>query len=87
MGTTRIKVWQCVGCGRIDDPKPCIGVCRDQKVEYVLAVDHDAELRALRDLVNVIAHTTPRDGEALRHWQALQRRAREVLARAEPEAA
>jgi hypothetical protein len=23
----RIKVWQCIGCGRIDSPQNCIGVC------------------------------------------------------------
>ena len=80
MEPQRIKVWQCVGCGRIDDPKPCIGVCRDQKVEYVLGVDHDRELKALRAVLEIIAHTTPRAGEALHHWQALQKRAREALA-------
>ena len=80
MDPARIKVWQCVGCGRIDDPKPCIGVCRDQKVECVLAADHDRALRALTDLAATIAHTTPREGEALRHWQALQQRARAILA-------
>ena len=80
MSVERIKVWQCIGCGRIDDPKPCVGICRDAKVEYVLAVDHDREVAALRALAAVIAHTTPHEHEAVRHWEALQRRARELLA-------
>ena len=79
MESERIKVWQCVGCGRIDDPKPCIGVCRDQKVEYVLAVDHDREVEGLRALAETIAHTTPRAGQVEAAWRALQARARQVL--------
>ncbi len=54
-------------------------MCRDQKVEYVLAVDHDREMKALRAVLEIIARTTPREGEALHHWQALQARAREAL--------
>ena len=82
----RIKVWQCVGCGRIDDPQPCVGVCRDAKVEYVLASHHDAEIaaaraeiEALRDVVQRIAHTNPRNGQWERTWLALQERARKAL--------
>jgi hypothetical protein len=74
-----IKVWQCVGCGRIDDPQPCVGICRDVKVEYVLAADHEAELKALRDVVRVIATTTPRAGEWESAWRALQQQARKAL--------
>ena len=77
----RRKVWECVGCGRIDDPRPCVGVCRDRKVEYVLAADHDREVAQLVGVLRMIALTTPREGEALRHWKALQERAREALAR------
>jgi hypothetical protein len=75
----RLKVWQCIGCGRIDDPQPCVGVCRDRKVEYVLAAEHDAAVKALADVVRTIATTTPRDGAAVRHWKALQARARRAL--------
>lgn len=81
------KAWQCIGCGRIDDPRPCVGVCRDQKVEYVLASEHRAELdrltaamQALRDVVQRIALTTPHAGEAETTWRALQQRARQALA-------
>ena len=82
MGIERRKVWECVGCGRIDDPRPCVGICRDQKVEYVLAQEHDEALAALAAVVRTIATTTPREGEAVRHWRALQERAREVLRKA-----
>jgi hypothetical protein len=76
----RRKVWECIGCGRIDDPQPCVGICRDQKVEYVLAADHDRTVAALLEVVRIIATTTPRAGEAERHWKALQDRARRALA-------
>ncbi|HXF78859.1 MAG TPA: hypothetical protein VN598_08355 [Usitatibacter sp.] len=79
MEVSRIKVWQCVGCGRIDDPQPCIGICRDEKREYVPAAEHDRVVAALGAVLRTIAATTPREGEALRHWRALQRRAREAL--------
>jgi hypothetical protein len=80
MDIPRRKVWECIGCGRIDDPQPCVGICRDAKVEYVLAKDHDVAVAALTEVVRTIATTTPRPGEAERHWKALQERARKALA-------
>jgi hypothetical protein len=85
----RVTAWQCIGCGRIEAPQPCIGVCRDRKVEFVSASDHDrvlAELaatRSQRDAVIVVlrqlGHTTPRAGEWERTYRALQARARHAL--------
>ena len=80
MDIARRKVWECIGCGRIDDPQPCVGICRDAKVEYVLAPDHDRAMAVLLDVVRTIASTTPRPGQAERHWKALQARARRALA-------
>jgi hypothetical protein len=79
MALERRKVWQCIGCGRIEDPRPCVGICQDRKEEYVLAADHDRAIEALVKLARTIALTTPREGEALRHWKALQERARSAL--------
>jgi len=80
MALERRKVWQCVGCGRIDDPRPCVGVCRDEKLEFVSADEHDQALAALVKVARAIATTTPHEGECLRHWRALQQSAREALA-------
>lgn len=84
--TQRFKVWQCVGCGRIDHPQPCVGICRDEKVEMVPALEHDAELaaaneraQALAQLLSKIAHTTPRAGEWERTYRALQKEAKDAL--------
>jgi hypothetical protein len=27
-----IQAWQCIGCGRIEAPQTCVGVCRDRKI-------------------------------------------------------
>jgi len=84
--TERVTAWQCIGCGKIESPQPCIGVCEDRRREFVYATDHDAELalarreaEALASLVRQIALTTPRKGEWERTWLALQARARLVL--------
>jgi len=28
-GVARLNAWQCIGCGKIEAPQNCIGVCRD----------------------------------------------------------
>lgn len=87
MDVPRYRIWQCVGCGRIEDPQPCVGICRDVKVEFVPAAAHDealalarAESEALRAVVRRIAGVTPRNGEFESAWRALQRDARSALA-------
>ncbi len=87
--TERIKAWRCIGCGRVEGPQPCVGICEDRRTDLVLAADYDAlleqlalarrEREALAVLVRQIAHTTPRQGECERTWLALQARARDVL--------
>lgn len=86
-----IVAWQCIGCGRLEAPQNCIGVCQDRKVELVTAWDHAEVLLALEDaneriaaLEGVLAklvRTTPREGAWKESWLALQTEARRVLAR------
>ena len=79
----RVDVWQCIGCGKIEAPRPCVGVCRDRKAQLVYAEDYDAllaETDALRAVLRQIATVTPHEGECVRTWQALQARARTALA-------
>lgn len=35
-----VKAWQCIGCGEIEAPQTCIGVCQDRKVDFVYASEH-----------------------------------------------
>ncbi|MGO4870488.1 MAG: hypothetical protein ACLPGW_07720 [Roseiarcus sp.] len=84
--TEYVKAWQCIGCGRIEAPQPCIGVCQDRKVQFVYAHEHEealalarrAEQQAeiLRSLVRKLAFTTPREGEWEQCYRALQNEAR-----------
>lgn len=86
----RLTAWQCIGCGRIENAQPCIGVCQDRKVEFVFAADHDEVLarlarvsrqaEALTALVRQLAVTTPRAGEWEHTYRALQERAHRLLA-------
>ena len=82
-----VKCWQCIGCGKIDAPQPCIGVCQDRKVELVYASEHLAALAAadrrielLATMVREMAVITPRKGEWESSYRALQVRARRALA-------
>ncbi len=86
MSTERFKAWQCIGCGRIDGPAQCVGVCQDRPVELVNADEVLRAWQAVEALVGVvrtIAHTRPKDGECLATWLALQARARSALAAAD----
>ena len=77
-----IKVWKCVGCGRIDHPQPCVGVCRDEKAEVVFAADYRAALdriAALEAVLQRIVHTTPRGEGWQLSYRALQEQARRAL--------
>lgn len=88
--TERIPAWQCIGCGKIEAPQTCIGVCRDRKVEFVYAFEHEETLAqltlarrraaALEALVRQLAWTTPNEGEWERSYRALQKQARSALA-------
>lgn len=88
--TDYVKAWQCIGCGRIDAPQNCIGVCEYRKAEFVYAFEYEqvvaqataAQRRAdaLEALVRQLAVTTPRAGEWERSYRALQEQARRALA-------
>lgn len=85
-----VPAWQCTGCGRIEAPQPCIGVCRDRKVLLVGQDTHAKaldEIRRLRESVAAassmllrFAVATPRDGHWESSYRALQSQVRDVLA-------
>ncbi len=90
-GTTDyIQAWQCIGCGKIEAPQPCIGVCRDRKILMVGKDEHEqvlAELasakqgmKGLQAVLLQLAWSEPRDGQWERCWRALQLRARAWIA-------
>lgn len=77
-----IEGWRCIGCGRVEAPQPCVGVCQDKRVELVLAEDY-AEMawrvEQLQEALSLIAHTTPKPDQLEASWLALQARARTLL--------
>ena len=84
-----VKAWQCVGCGKIDAPAPCIGICEDRLVEFAYADEHrQAEAHAqvyarrvdvLVALVRKLANTRPTNGQWERSFRALRDEARRTL--------
>jgi len=87
--TEYLKAWQCIGCGKIEAPQTCIGVCQDRRVEFVYASDHKellAQLRATQRhalaasaVLRRLASTMPHDREWERSYRAIQEQARRVL--------
>lgn len=85
-----VKAWQCIGCGKIEAPQTCVGICQDRRVEFVYADEFEetrAELarerrraQALEALVRQLARTTPTAGGWERSYRALQEQARGTLA-------
>jgi hypothetical protein len=85
----RIVAWQCIGCGRLEGPQPCVGVCQDRKVTLVSVDAYDAalarlgdaeaRLAALESLARRMALSTPRNGDWEKSFRALQDEARRTL--------
>lgn len=88
--TDYIQAWQCIGCGKIEAPQPCIGVCQDRKVLFVGKTEHETlkaqndvlrrQLHAAQQLLVQIAHTRPREGQWQRCWLSMQQQAHTLLA-------
>ena len=81
--------WWCAGCGGIDAPQPCLGICIWRPIDWVNAnlygqertralAERDAEMR-LRRLLHRVASITPREGQWERGCRVLQAEARETL--------
>ena len=82
-----IEGWRCIGCGKVDAPRPCIGVCTDKRVELVLAEDYAAlalRVEQLEDALALSARTTPKPERLADSWAALQTRAKRLLDEARP---
>jgi len=86
-----IEAWRCIGCGRVEAPANCVGICEDRKVELVGAWDYaevavaleeaNARIAALQAALGRLAHVTPREGTWKESYLALQVHARKLLER------
>lgn len=87
--TDYIQAWQCIGCGKIEAPQPCIGVCRDRKVLFIGKHEHEAalaEIARLRAQLQAAASrlqrfglAAPRPGQWETAYAALRDEVRELL--------
>lgn len=85
----RVDVWECIGCGKIEEARPCIGVCQDRRTTFVRGAAYDAAsarnvmLRARVDLLEAflrrLIHTQPRDAQWERSFRAVQAQAGALL--------
>lgn len=85
-----VQAWQCIGCGRIEAPQTCIGVCRDRRITLVGIDEHrealdevqrlHGQLEQAQSMLARIAHTTPHEGHWQEAWQAVQVQARALIA-------
>jgi len=86
----KFTAWQCIGCGRIEAPETCIGICQDRKVEFVYAFEHQKALEQLTEarlererlvsLLRRLAFTTPRNDDWKSAFRKFQEEARSRLA-------
>lgn len=85
-----IAAWQCIGCGRIEAPQTCIGVCQDRKIFLVSMDEHKEALDqiqnlltqtdAMQRLLTRIALLTPNAASWEISYRAAQSEARSLLA-------
>jgi len=84
-----ITAWQCIGCGRLEAPQNCIGVCQDRKAEFVSARDY-AEVRfaleaaherigALEAFLGTLVRAVPSSGRWEEGYRAMQARGKKLL--------
>ena len=85
-----IDGWQCIGCGKIDVDRPCLGVCQDRRVRLVYAEDYlalvakldhlEARNKRLESLAVRIKLAKPKASAWERSYRAMQEEAVRVLA-------
>ncbi len=84
-----VQVWQCIGCGRLEAPANCVGICQNRKIELVSAWDYaeavealetaNARVAALEWALGKFVHVTPREGTWKEAYLGLQAQARKLL--------
>lgn len=83
------KAWQCIGCGSVEAPQTCIGICQDRKVEFVYAQEYEGALTqldavrgrasALEAFARRLAQTKPHDAAWEDCYRRFQEEARGLL--------
>jgi len=77
-----IQAWECIGCGRIEAPQPCLGICQDRPMELVPRAAYEQlaeEYGRMREFVLQLALTSPRSDQWEAGYRAAQKRARALV--------
>ena len=83
--TEYIDAWQCIGCGRVEASRPCVGVCQDRRTRLVAAEDYEAAVERARvaeaalALVRKLTRTRPRGDRWRESFEAFQGEARSIV--------
>ncbi len=74
--------WQCIGCGKIDVDRPCVGICQDVLVRVVRAEDYEGLVERNKKLESVLlrlTRSTPHPGAWEQAFRSLQAEATKLL--------
>jgi hypothetical protein len=80
-----LDAWRCIGCGRVEAARPCVGICQDRRVRLVDAEDYEAAVERARvaedalRLVRRLAGTQPRAERWRDSFVAFRGQARKIL--------
>ena len=85
-----IDGWRCIGCGRVEASRPCVGICQDRRARLVeldnfvaaleRAENSEAGAVELENFVRLVATTRAKPGGEEATLAALQSRARAMVA-------
>lgn len=85
-----IDGWRCIGCGRVEASRPCVGICQDRRARlveldnFVAAVERaeisEARASELASFIRLVAAISAKAGGEEATLAALRSRARTVLA-------
>lgn len=87
MTTEIYQGWQCIGCGKIDVDRPCVGICQDRPARVVLAEEYERlELRnkKLESIVLRLILAKPHPDAWEKSFKALQAEARALVRGPDP---
>lgn len=84
-----VQGWQCIGCGKIDVPQDCVGVCQDRRVNLVYEADYislsatieqkEKYIHVLEAVVHQLAWAKPHPGHVEESFHDLQQHALDAL--------
>jgi hypothetical protein len=87
-----IDGWRCIGCGRVEASRPCLGICQDRRARLVeldalvAAIEQAQALETrfakLMDFLRIVAATRAKAGAEDKTLSALRSRAQALLASA-----